>query len=905
MQPPGQQRQRPQLAVGQFARPGHRPHRHLADPQRRRQLEGELGAAARLDPERHRRDRRGIEPELRQQALLGLRVEDVERQAAAELLLAGVVDQHPDRRPVALAQEARQIGPHQQLLDRARLAGRRAAGEIAGQGVNPDRPLGDRIGHRELEGHRAVVAQHQVRLPEGGLGKVAAQLGRRSGGLRLVRLRIGDRHHPRGHLRARHDVGGRHLFEPHRRRLGRAHRPHPHHLHRPADPHAGPADAVAGEEDQLIAAQPGIVRQLVPAVLSRPDLAAGAEVGLHRSGSAAHRVESRHLGRLVGGEEIQAAVVHVGQQLGGAAGQRLLAGAAHRHPPGLAVARAQAVAEGGERDLQPAIVPGHVDRLGEPQQLVVAQRGQPHAETAAVLLGHRDLDDLQAGRRAQPPALDALAAAQQLEDHLLPVQPAVHQQPDRLAHRHRSALGDQHRRQRQRRRLGLGDDQLELRREERAPRIAGLVAHPVGARRQRRQRQLRLPVVAVRELAAQQLAAVGPARQHGGRQQPRVPARPQPVAGGAVAARRAARDNGLLGRQQRPVGLRQLEQSPGARAGPRRPVEVDAAHPQPARLAGGDKAPVELDTRLDGDEAEPEDALGRAGLAPLVGYVDAQPVAVGNPVRHPALIRLGREVDRQLAVGGQLAGAGGDRLRRRRRRRPPPAPGRPDRLAGHPPGELAAGDRQPEVVARLAGEPRRPVEPQRLGGLGDLHLEGRSLVLLHPDHRAAAGRNLQTPGPQQPAVRQAEAARRRAEVVGGRLGGLHQLAVGVAQLDPEGAPAGDLVAALVEAAAVDHRLPQHLLPRPVDAAVGVDESRVAGPLGRPSAQVEIARVDGDLVAAEGDGEVRALARPPRSRRCPRRRSAGWPSAGGRGASRSGRASPRPRRPRRRCRRRAR
>ena len=91
-------------------------------------------------------------------------------------------------------------------------------------------------------------------------------------------------------------------------------------------------------------------------------------------------------------------------------------------------------------------------------------------------------------------------------------------------------------------------------------------------------------------------------------------------------------------------------------------------------------------------------------------------------------------------------------------------------LSGHPPGDLAAGHRQAEVVAHLAGERRRLVEAHRRFRVEHLDLEGRPLVLLHPHRRRAAERAADVPAAEEAAAGDVELARRRAEVVGRRRG---------------------------------------------------------------------------------------------------------------------------------------
>jgi hypothetical protein len=84
----------------------------------------EVRAAAGFDRERLLATR---ELKLRRERLLGLRIEDLEGELALQLLLAGVVHHDLELRFVTLAEKARHVRPHHQLLDRLRLLLQRAA----------------------------------------------------------------------------------------------------------------------------------------------------------------------------------------------------------------------------------------------------------------------------------------------------------------------------------------------------------------------------------------------------------------------------------------------------------------------------------------------------------------------------------------------------------------------------------------------------------------------------------------------------------------------------------------------------------------------------------------------------------------------------------------------------------
>ena len=77
----------------------------------------------------------------------------------------------------------------------------------------------------------------------------------------------------------------------------------------------------------------------------------------------------------MGREDVEAAVVHVGQQLGRAGVDRGLPSAPRTVTRKVSrLPGPQPVAEGRELDLQLAVVPGHEDRRGLLHELVVADQ---------------------------------------------------------------------------------------------------------------------------------------------------------------------------------------------------------------------------------------------------------------------------------------------------------------------------------------------------------------------------------------------------------------------------------------------------------------------------------------------------------------------------------------------------
>ena len=173
LHPSGQHRHRPPLAVRQVAGDRRRLDRVRTDATRRRQPERHVRPGARGGRERKRRALRR-EAELRQRARVGRRVEDLEPHAAREPALGRVVDDDLEVRRVALAQEPRDVRPHHQVLDAARLLLDGAGLQVLRHGVDPDAPGRDRVGDRELDRGRAVGAGQELRLPERGLGEVGA-----------------------------------------------------------------------------------------------------------------------------------------------------------------------------------------------------------------------------------------------------------------------------------------------------------------------------------------------------------------------------------------------------------------------------------------------------------------------------------------------------------------------------------------------------------------------------------------------------------------------------------------------------------------------------------------------------------------------------------------------------------
>ena len=108
----------------------------------------------------------------------------------------------------------------------------------------------------------------------------------------------------------------------------------------------------------------------------------------------------------------------------------------HGDGEGLARARTHCVAEGGELELEPSIVPRHEDPRGSADELVVSYKGESDPEAAPVLHSHRKLDHARTTGADRAP-LDPPPVAEDLEHHLLRFQPGEDQETGGLPDRHR------------------------------------------------------------------------------------------------------------------------------------------------------------------------------------------------------------------------------------------------------------------------------------------------------------------------------------------------------------------------------------------------------------------------------------------------------------------------------------
>ena len=284
----------------------------------------------------------GASPKSCTQVLLGLGVVDLEVEGAVEILFAGVVDHHLEHRPVALAEEARQVGPDHQLLDARGLAGRRTAAQVGGDGVHPQVPIGDRVRDLELDRHRTIALDPEVRFPEGGLREVGAQLDRRFS-LRRRRnihglVEITAAHHPLCPSASASSDAGIGAAASAISILELRHAP------RPSWPGSGRGDRDRRCHNrrggQTVAVKVRVAGQTGQARVT-PRLPGNAQVVPQLTDAGAVRVERKRARRVVRAIDVEAAVVHIGEKLGGGAVDR-------------------SAVVGSNRDRKVSLVPGRI-----------------------------------------------------------------------------------------------------------------------------------------------------------------------------------------------------------------------------------------------------------------------------------------------------------------------------------------------------------------------------------------------------------------------------------------------------------------------------------------------------------------------------------------------------------------
>ena len=453
-------------------------------------------------------------------------------------------------------------------------------------------------------------------------------------------------------------------------------------------------------------------------------------------------------------EDIEAAIVHVGQKLGRTFGEIAL-DSLDLHPPGFTSSRPQVVTKGGELELELLVVPGHEDRVLHRHQLMVAYRRQSETEATAIGLGNRKLENLEALIGSQHLAAYAPAFPECLKHHPLPRKTGVHEQASGAADRHRRSL--RHQEYRQRQPGGSGRDHHEFRggRKLRSKCVTSCIAQTICAGFEWFELEFGQTVFQVTQPALADALLVFPVPEDLRHRHLSLPARSESIARGAKGGRRRTLLGGRLRqlqirRQGRFCGLPETGKVPGSRPRARAAVQVLSLEPEHRPRTRDEEVALALDPRLHRDKAETEDPLRRAGFAPTVGNFDGNPKSVANTLPSLALVGLGEKIESESAGVIELGGARGDRLYIRGSGRVvPPPPVGVYGLAGDPPGDLSVDDRQPEVVACLARNRGGAIQSQGLVGGLEEGLEGRPLVLFDAQRRAAAERRAQTPSAEQ------------------------------------------------------------------------------------------------------------------------------------------------------------
>ena len=224
-------------------------------------------------------------------------------------------------------------------------------------------------------------------------------------------------------------------------------------------------------------------------------------------GSKARGEQAERRGRAERREQIQAAVVHERQDLGGAGGQLPPVGRLDGDAPALLAARAQGVAEGCEGEPELHVVPRHGEVAVQLDALVVADQPGVHGQAAAIAVGDRQLDKARrgAGGPTQDLARKQDAVAVHIEVDGLGREPAVDEEARHPADADRGGRRLEQEGERGRRAgagRGVGDHELLGGGKGRVELVPGLVAQAVGAGGQRRQGDRRLAARVVGERAA-------------------------------------------------------------------------------------------------------------------------------------------------------------------------------------------------------------------------------------------------------------------------------------------------------------------------------------------------------------------------------------------------------------------
>ncbi len=591
-------------------------------------------------------------------------------------------------------------------------------------------------------------------------------------------------------------------------------------------------------------------------------------------------IEARYPGRNVRGEEIEAPIVHVSQELGGALDGGLAVRGLDRDPPCLPASGNELVAEGREGQSQLFVVPRDEDAGRFADELMVPEQGNARAESAAQVLRHRDFEKAAVLSGREPTAFPRHPAPERLEEQGLAGETAVKEEARGPSDGDRGGFRDEEKRQADRR-LSAGDKKVQALAAGRAEIVLRFVDETISSGLERLNGDRGPAVGAVFRGSAGGLVSLLPEAEDLFRDEGRFPAGPQAVPGGPerrVSGRDGRLGNGLVGGKECRLGFDEADDAPGPLSGFGRSVEVGARDRERIAGIGPAESVRRGDRRFYADEAEPERPCRRPGLASLVRDVDGERIPVGQARAGSAfsLVHARREHHLDGPVLAERDPPAGDDLGASAGRWFPPPPLRIEALALDLPDGRARSDGKPEVIAGLPLQGSRTVQPKGLVRVLDGHFERRPLVLLDPDPGETVGRGSEAPCAEGTAGGgNDELAARRAIAVQGECRFGHPLAVDVLQPYRRAGVGRRPELAEITAAPEGQDLPEELLAGPVNAPVGVDErgARLGGR--RRGMEVHIFLIDGQVLSLGGEEEERALPFGPRREMGPALRVRGF------------------------------
>ena len=183
----------------------------------------------------------------------------------------------------------------------------------------------------------------------------------------------------------------------------------------------------------------------------------------------------------MGSEDVEAAVVHVGQELGGSQDGRLSGRRFYVHAPSLPSAGSELIPKGGEGNLQLFVIPGnkYVRLFGH--KLVVLERRHADAEPAAQLFADGDLHDFAVLSGGDPAPLPGVPAFEGFEKEGLSFPAAVEEEAGGLADANGRLFGGEDEGE-PNRGLSLGDQEIQSLPTDGTEVVFGLVEETVGPR---------------------------------------------------------------------------------------------------------------------------------------------------------------------------------------------------------------------------------------------------------------------------------------------------------------------------------------------------------------------------------------------------------------------------------------